>query len=70
MRIAPVSEPLALAIRDRCGSLAAKVTLLERMAAFSQEAEPNQACFSVLFCSEFGQQRLTKSRRFRRMLTS
>jgi hypothetical protein len=38
------------------GSLAAKVALLERMAAFSQKAELNQACFSVLFCSEFGQE--------------
>jgi hypothetical protein len=39
----------------RFGSLAAKVALLERMAAFSQKAELNQACLSVLFCSEFGQ---------------
>jgi hypothetical protein len=39
----------------RCGSEAAKVALLERMAAFSQKAELNQACLSVLFCSEFGQ---------------
>jgi hypothetical protein len=37
------------------GSLAAKVALLERMAAFSQKAELNQACLSVLFCSGFGQ---------------
>jgi hypothetical protein len=36
---------------------AAKVALLERMAAFSQKAELNQACLSVLFCSEFGQER-------------
>jgi hypothetical protein len=42
----------------RSGSEAAKVTLLERIAAFSQKAEPNQACFSVLFCSEFGQKQL------------
>jgi hypothetical protein len=28
------------------------------MAAFSQKAELNQACLSVLFCSGFGQKRL------------
>jgi hypothetical protein len=26
------------------------------MAAFSQKAEVNQACLSVLICSEFGQE--------------
>jgi hypothetical protein len=40
-----------------CGSEAAKVTLIERMAAFSQEAELNRACPSVLICSRFGQER-------------
>jgi hypothetical protein len=33
------------------------VALLETMAAFSQKAELNQACLSVLFSSEFGQKR-------------
>jgi hypothetical protein len=35
------------------GSEAAKYGLLERMAAICRKAELNQACFSVLFCSEF-----------------
>jgi hypothetical protein len=38
------------------GSEAAKVDLLERMAALSQEAELNRARPSVLICSQFGQQ--------------
>jgi hypothetical protein len=37
------------------GSEAAKVALLERIAASNQKAELNQACLSVLFCSQFGQ---------------
>jgi hypothetical protein len=36
------------------GLEAAKATLLEKMAAFSQRAELNPACLSVLFCSQFG----------------
>jgi hypothetical protein len=42
------------------GSEAAKVDLLERMAALSQEAELNRACPSVLICSQFGQTRTFK----------
>jgi hypothetical protein len=30
------------------------------MAAFSQKAERNQACLSVLFCSGFGQEQIFK----------
>jgi hypothetical protein len=41
----------------RNGSEAAKVDPLERMAALSQKAELNQACPSVLICSQFGQKR-------------
>jgi hypothetical protein len=37
------------------GSEAAKVDLLERMAAINQEAELNRAYPSVLICSQFGQ---------------
>ena len=36
------------------GSEAAKIALVERLAAFCQKAELIQACLSVLFCSEFG----------------
>jgi hypothetical protein len=42
----------------RNGSEAAKAGLIERMAAFSQEAELNRACPSVLICFQFGQLRL------------
>jgi hypothetical protein len=52
-----VRELFRLTSDVRCGSKAAKDSLVKRMPAFSQKAELNQACFSVLFCSEFGQER-------------
>jgi hypothetical protein len=50
-----------IAVQFRSGSEAAKDALLERMAAIGQKAELNQACFSVLFCSGFGQKQLLDS---------
>jgi hypothetical protein len=45
--IRPLSDPLRGIAQFHNGSEAAKVALLERIAAFNQKAELNQACLSV-----------------------
>jgi hypothetical protein len=47
-------------MKFRNGSEAAKDALLMIMAAFSQKAELSQACLSMLFSSEFGQEQSIK----------